>query len=30
MDDVMYDTINREVRAVTKNANESEFNWTRH
>lgn len=30
MDDVMYDTFNREMRAVNKDANESEFSWTRH
>ena len=30
MDDAIYGTINREVHAVSKNANESEFNWTRH
>lgn len=30
MDDVMYGMINREMRAMNKEANESEFNWTRH
>lgn len=28
--DIFYGIINREVRCVSKNAKESEFNWTRH